>query len=278
MAISRRKVSAWDATLAVDEQGPADDAAPAVLVLHSEEGPLTAGALAAGLAQENRVLLPYHPGFGGQSRVTGADRPRDLAYLYLDLLDTVGMTECVAVGTSLGAWIALEMAAMEPRRFAALVTISPVGLKFGGYLDRTFREVLVDDPARITEALYHDVTSEPWHDRKELDDIVARAEHRESFMHYVWEPYLHNPGLLSLLPRVTPPTLVLSGSHDQLVAPDYFPALAAALPNAATETVEDAGHYPDIEQPAQTLEYIRKFLSGPNQGLASHGHGRDVQQ
>src|SRR5258708_30106318 len=123
--IERRKLNAWDATVAVEDHTSSDGTAPVVVILHSEEGPQSAAALTAGLARQNRVVLPSHPGFGGEPRVPGADRPRDLAYLYLDLLDHLNVDGCSVVASSLGAWIGFEMAAMEPRRFPAHLSLSP---------------------------------------------------------------------------------------------------------------------------------------------------------
>jgi pimeloyl-ACP methyl ester carboxylesterase len=257
---TRTAINAWNATLTLDVQGQNGDQ-PAVLVLHSEEGPHSAQFLADGLAAHARVIAPHHPGFDRQDRILGVDRPQDIAYLYLDLLDQLGLAECALVGSSLGAWIALEMAAMDPTRFSALVAVSPLGVKFGGRLDRTFAEVLIDAPDRIRNALYLDSTRDPWIGSVDPDEVMQRAEQRESFLHYAWEPYMHNPKLLNLLPRITPPALILIGDTDRFVDAEYYPAFAKSLPNADLETVAEAGHFPDVEQPFRTLDCVQRFLA-----------------
>jgi pimeloyl-ACP methyl ester carboxylesterase len=256
----RRVLGAWGASLRVQERDP-DGAGPVVLVLHGEEGPEAAAEFAAGLATGGRVVMPYHPGFGGEERVAGADRPGDLAYLYLELLDQLGVGECAVVGCSLGAWVGLEMAAMAPSRFSCLAAVSPVGVKFAGRMDRTFAEVLVADPDQITGILYHDASRDPRHDRSEPQDRVRRAEHREAFAHYVWEPYLHNPKLRNLLARLTLPVLLVTGASDRLVTPDYYEAFAVALPDADLESIPEAGHYPEIEQADQAIGCVLQFLA-----------------
>ncbi len=278
MPIERRKLNAWDATVAVEDHTSSDGTAPVVVILHSEEGPQSAAALAAGLAHQNRVVLPTHPGFGGEPRVPGADRPRDLAYLYLDLLDHLDVNECAVVASSLGAWIGFEMAAMEPRRFRSIVAISPVGAKFGGRTDRTFGEVLVGPADQITQMLYHDATLDPWRERTGPDDAVLRLEQKESFMHYVWEPYLHDPALRRLLPRISPPVLIVAGMSDSMVSADYYQTFTAALPSAELVHVPAAGHYPEIEQPAMTTELAVQFVAKNDSDRLHTMAGRDGQQ
>ena len=278
MPIERRKLNAWDATVAVEDHGSADGTASTVMVLHSEEGPQSAAALTAGLTHENRVVLPSHPGFGGEPRVPGVDRPRDLAYIYLDLLDQLEVDECAIVASSLGAWIGFEMAAMEPRRFRSIVAISPVGVKFAGRTDRTFGEVLVGSADQITQMLYHDAALDPWRERTGPDDVVLRMEQKESFMHYVWEPYLHDPALRRLLPRISPPVLIVVGESDRFVTEDYYPAFTAALPSAELVQVAAAGHYPEIEQPATTAEFAAQFVAKNDSDRVHTRTRRDSQQ
>jgi pimeloyl-ACP methyl ester carboxylesterase len=256
----RRAVAAWDASVAVEELGGGSH--PVTLFLHSEEGPDHDQPFARAIAESHRVLLPSHPGFGGQPRVTGIDRPVDLAYLYLALLDACAVDACVLVGASLGAWIALEMAAMEPRRFSVLVAISPIGLKFNGRTDRSFAEVLVGSPDAISKLLYSDTAHDIWRDRKEADAVTRRAEQRESLLHYGWEPYLHSPRLRHLLARVAMPTLLVAGADDGLIPDGYYAAVAGALPDARVVSIPDAGHFPQIEQPAMTISHVVQFISG----------------
>jgi pimeloyl-ACP methyl ester carboxylesterase len=259
--LERQKLNAWHATLAVEQRGPTEGAASTVMVLHSEEGPESVTPIVAGLAEHSRVVVPHHPGFGGEARVPGADRPRDLAYLYLDLLDRLEVDECAIVASSLGAWIGLEMAAMHPRRFRSLVLVSPVGVKFAGRMERTFGELLVGPPGSIAEMLYHDLAHDPWRDRTDPEDVVRRMEQRESFMHYVWEPYLHDPNLRQLLPRINPPVLIVAGTSDAAVTEGYYETFAGALSAAEVVRVDEAGHYPEIEQPARTTELAVQFIA-----------------
>src|SRR4029077_19430613 len=62
------------------------------------------------LAQRWRVVAPRHPGFGTTPRPAWFRTVHDIAYLYLDLLDRLALSDTLIVGSSFGGWLALEIA------------------------------------------------------------------------------------------------------------------------------------------------------------------------
>lgn len=71
---------------------------------------------------------------------------------------------------------------------------------------------------------------------------------------------MYNPRLHAWLHRIKIPTLVLWGSADEVVTPDYGRAYAAAIPGAAFAMVPQAGHHPELEQPAAVADHVAAFL------------------
>jgi pimeloyl-ACP methyl ester carboxylesterase len=81
------------------------------------------------------------------------------------------------------------------------------------------------------------------------DEVTVVARNREAAALYAWSPYMHDPKLKGRLHRIRIPTLVLWGAGDRLVGEAYGRAFAAAVPGAKFVTIEQAGHFPHIEQP-----------------------------
>ena len=148
-------------------------------------------------------------------------------------------------------------------RLGHFVLIDSLGVKFGGREERDIADIYAlpadealrrtfTDPARFVP------------DYATLDDaeLQAIAHDREATALYGWKPYMHNPALVQWLHRVTPPTLVLWGDKDGIVAPSYGERLAAALPNARFQTIAGAAHYPQIEQPDAVADPIARFAQG----------------
>src|SRR3954463_14191377 len=139
--------------LTIDETGPAD-AARTVLVLHGGGGPFTLAPIAAHYSADSRVLVPTHPGWNGTPR---PDELRDipsLAAVYLQLLADRGLTGVTVVGSSLGGWIAAQMAATDTEgRIGRIVIIDGAGIEVPG-------EPVVDftalSPREQAEHSWHD--------------------------------------------------------------------------------------------------------------------------
>ena len=74
------------------------------------------------LAKERRVIAPSHPGFGKSSLPDWLDSVDDIAHIYLELMDRLGLTQTNLVGFSIGGWIAADLATKVPERFNRLVT------------------------------------------------------------------------------------------------------------------------------------------------------------
>ncbi|MGH3388308.1 MAG: alpha/beta fold hydrolase [Actinomadura sp.] len=235
-----------------------------LLYLHGSGDPgLWTPALTA-LAETHRVYRPDHPGFGGSADRDGIDSIHELAFFYLDVLDEVGAGQAVLVGSSLGGWIAADLATIEPRRVSGLVLVAAAGLRAG----TTGRDTFAASPVEVAGLLYHDeeyraaavrqaagVESDPEGFERYLRNRMATA-------HLTWNPYMHDPKLPERLHRITAPTLVLWGEHDALLPAAHAHRWAELLPEARIEIVEGAGHLPLVEKTDAALAVLRSFLEG----------------
>lgn len=209
-----------------------------------------------------RVIAPIHPGFGttpAPAQLTSVD---DLAYLYLDLLDTLNLTDVVLVGASLGGWIAAEMAVKTTGRLSQLVLIDSVGIKVGDREARDIADIYAITDKHLAEIAYAD-PQRMARDTKSLpdDELLLIARSRESTGRYAWSPYMHNPKLKTRLHRIRIPALVLWGEADGIVKPDYGRAFAAAIPGAKFTLIENAAHFPHLEQPNAVVQHILDFVA-----------------
>jgi len=206
-----------------------------------------------------RLLAPSHPGFGRSDLPNSFTTVDDLAYFYLDMLDALDLRETVVVGVSLGAWIAAEIAVKSTVRIAKLVLADAVGIRVSDDPETSdIADIFAMPEKDFTALAYHDPakgTRDPsWPDEK----LVAIARNLESTARFAWSPYMHDPKLKDRLHRIDVPTLLLWGLRDRIVTPDYGRAYAAQIPGARFSIIDQAGHFPHIEQPA---EFARQVLS-----------------
>jgi pimeloyl-ACP methyl ester carboxylesterase len=213
------------------------------------------------IAQGRRVIAPSHPGFGKSSLPDWLDSMDDIAHIYLELMDRLDLARTDVVGFSIGGWIAAELATKVPERIERLVLIGPVGVKTGKPDKLDIPDVFAMAREKLDRLRFHDPAKNPVDPAKLSDpelNIVARNS--ETLALLTWEPYMHNPKLKHRLHRVQAPALFLRGASDGIVSVEYLERYAALLPNAATETIPEAGHLPQVEQPTATAATVLKFL------------------
>jgi pimeloyl-ACP methyl ester carboxylesterase len=213
------------------------------------------------LSEKHRLIAPSHPGFGNSSLPDWLDSVDDIAHLYLELLDKLGVEQADFVGCSIGGWIAAEMATKMPRRVRRLVMVSPVGVKLGPSDRLDIPDIFAMPQADVQKLMYHDPAKMASDPSKMTDEqLSAMFRSRETLALLVWEPWMHNPKLRRRLHRVTSPALFIRGESDGLVSKEYLEGYAGLLPNARTTTIAAAGHVPQLEQPEAFASAVLGFI------------------
>lgn len=231
-----------------------------LLFLHPGDGFTPGDPFLSALSAHFDVQAPWHPGFGHSDFPKGWDSVSDLAYFYLDFLDERGIEDAILVGASFGGWIAAEIALRQPRGVDRMVLIDPLGIRLS---DPTTRDIadFHNTDAALLETLKWADPAEHQPDLMVLEDhaLTAVVRTREAFAHYGWRPYMHSPVLARWLHRIAVPTLVLWGEQDGIVTPDYGRAYAERISGARFKSIDNAGHYPHLEQTQACIDHILAF-------------------
>jgi pimeloyl-ACP methyl ester carboxylesterase len=232
------------------------------LVLHGGGGPATVQSIATHLSNTMHVITPTHPGWNGTERPAWLTSVDDLAIAYLHLLQYKGLQDVVVIGSSIGGWIACQMAICDDGgRISGLVLIDSGGVEITG---QPIRDVFTLDARGLAEYSFHDA------DRFYVDPATVPAEQAarqraNMATMRVIAGDMYDPRLLNRLGWIRMPTLVLWGDSDRMFTPAYGRAMANALPNAHFTVVKDAGHLPHIEQPGATFEALDAYITSGRQ-------------
>lgn len=255
-------------TVRVTERG---DGRP-VLLLHGGAGPLSVEPFADLLADRwpARVLTPTHPGFNGTSRPAGMTAVRQLADLYVAVLEGLGLTDVTVVGSSIGGWIAAEMALLASPRVSSYVLVDAVGIEVPGHPVVDFFALTFPQIAQLS---YHN----PESFRIDPDKLPPAAQaamtgNRETLRIYGGQPSMVDSGLRARLTDVDAPVLVVWGDSDGIADPDYGRSLADAIPGAQFELLPNTGHLPQVESPQLLLPLLWDFIT------ANHPAGLDPSE
>jgi pimeloyl-ACP methyl ester carboxylesterase len=231
---------------------------PPLLFLHGASGHIGWLPFLERLSQRFDVLLPEHPGFGRSDDPAWLDRPSDLAYFYLDLMEAMNLDGVHLMGTSLGGWICAELAVRNTVRLASLTLICAVGITAGGApIDDMFRL----SPEENARRFYFD----PDRVRRRLEafalaDPRSLVRNRSTVVRLAYPDFV-NPELAKWLHRVDVPSLLIWGEQDGLVPPRFGEAYRAYLPNAQLVVIPRAAHAPFEEDPDAFLAAFDNFLA-----------------
>ncbi len=172
----------------------------------------------------------------------------------------------VAIGHSMGARAAMEMARLAPERIEKLGLIDTgihprregEELKRQALVDLAFAEgmeALADQwlPPMVHEDRVGDrALMEP------LKAMVMRAtpeQHRRQI-----QALLDRPDARPHLAKIACPTLVMVGRQDRWSPLSQHEEIAALIPNAELVVIEDSGHMSLVEQPEQVSEALLRWL------------------
>ncbi|WP_370352694.1 alpha/beta fold hydrolase [Catenulispora sp. EB89] len=231
----------------------------AVLYLHGGAGPRTMLGLAGALAEHVYGIVPTHPGFDGTPRPDRFDTIADLADAYLDLLDELDLNGVMVIGSSIGGWIASEMALRDNHhRIGALVLLNAVGIKAFG--DEQVTDVRTLAPPQISELSFVNPALRPDFASFTEEQKAVGAANQKALALYGGEGFTHDPKLRRRLHRITIPALVVWGEKDGIAPLGYGRDFATALGNGHFAPIAEAGHFPQIEQIGATLGAIGDFV------------------
>jgi pimeloyl-ACP methyl ester carboxylesterase len=238
------------------------------LVLHGGGGPFTVSAIAEHLAETMHAITPTHPGWNGTVRPDWFSSIDDIALEYLAYLEDNDLRDVLVVGSSLGGWIGAEMAARDAAgRIGGLILLDAVGVDVDG---QPIRDFFALDARGIADYSFHDADRFYVDPATVADEQAARQRANMATMRIIaGEPYMHDPTLLERLGRIDIPVLVIWGDSDRIVTPAYGAAYAAAFGRARFEVVRDAGHLPQIEQPAATFALLDDYVRDPHRQVES---------
>lgn len=222
------------------------------------------------LSRHFRVIALDNRGTGGSDKPIEPYTIPQMALEAADVLAALGITRAHVLGTSMGGFIAQELALTNPNRVHGLVL---VGTSAGGPAhvppDPAVLAALAPDPSltpeqNIRRALPYAAAPGYW-DRhpEEREAIIARRLAMPTPVHAAQaqlEAVRAWPGTADRLHRIAAPTLVIHGDADQVVPPVNGERLAAGIPGARLHVLPGAGHVCFIDSAAAFNRIVTEFL------------------
>ncbi|MET4575057.1 alpha/beta fold hydrolase [Ottowia thiooxydans] len=202
-----------------------------------------------------------HPGYGKSDAPEWISSMGELAAFYLDVIEGLGVDRVHLIGSSLGGWLASEIAVRNSTLLRSLTLLGPAGLRRD---DIPVPDMLSWTPQEVTRKAYFDqsiveriLSMEMTHEQKQM-----LAKNRASTARLGGGPTgFFNPVLEGQLNALMTPSLVLWGDTDLICPTPYAEVWSKALPRSRKVILPQCGHLPHFEQPEETARQIQGFLT-----------------
>lgn len=249
-----------------------------LVLLHGQPGSAADWQQVAGrLPARLHAVAADRPGYGTSRLPAGGFAVN--ARAVLDDLGFRGVRRAVLVGHSWGGGVALSAASLAPHRVEAIVLLASVG---PGCVNGWDRVLAAPGAGPLCSLAAWRLT--PWIARARLGWLERRRGTPPDLGEYVgWQVWAHADGgrvplcrtflveqrallreldeLVSAIPSVRAPVLVLADPSDKVVPADTARRLARALPDARLKFVAGAGHHLPRRAPHAVADAIVTFLT-----------------
>jgi 3-oxoadipate enol-lactonase len=268
MAYVRTRLGRWF----YEERGRSkrpDDAA--ILLFHSllVDGGMWRGQVGP-LAELGRVLNFDGPGHG-RSDVPPVFTLEDHAAALADVFSELGVDRAILVGLSWGAMIGMRAALSYPDRVRALALFDTsaevvpradkIKYRLMISLSRRFGVPLALVRSELATRMFSPRTLR---EKPELVVEFSRTLNgypREGTARASLAVAIRRKDIVASLGAIKAPTLVVCGREDRATPPSNSETIAAHIPGARLEWIEDAGHLSALERPQAANSLLLPFVA-----------------
>jgi pimeloyl-ACP methyl ester carboxylesterase len=197
------------------------------------------------LARDHSVYVPDLPGYGKSGRPPRAMNIGELADALAVWSEALGLPRAVYLANSLGCQVVVDFAARYPRHVERAVLVGPTGDPEGQTLLQHFGRGVLDLVGERLSLLPILVT-----------DYLSPGPLRcvRALQHALADP------LLTKLPAVQAPTLVVRGAFDPVAPLRWVERMAALLPRGRRSVLPHAPHAANYSAPEELARLVRAFL------------------
>jgi 2-hydroxy-6-oxonona-2,4-dienedioate hydrolase len=241
---------------------------PAVILLHGLGLDASFWVLQIpALARSHRVYAVDMLGFGRSDKPPLEYSIETFVEFLEGFMRQAGIPKATLVGLSLGGWIAADFAAQHPEMVERLVLVDAAGIR---------------PPVRLTEAMLALLNPGSLAEERNLLEFVLYNKElaTEEFVEMLFTHRMRSGNSYTVarvihrmltrdewvnekLASVHAPALVVWGRQDMLLPLALGEEYARLLPGAKLVVIDDCGHLPPAEKPAEFAKAVVEFLAQP---------------
>jgi pimeloyl-ACP methyl ester carboxylesterase len=235
------------------------------------------------LAKDYHVIALDLPGFGRSSQPDRDYTPDFFMTTIISLMDELSIDKSILMGSSLGGIFSHGLAIDYPARVSGVILVGGALLQSSALHDFSLQLMRIPmlgewlytrlrkDPQAAFDSLqnvYNDLDTLPEEDQEFLFERVNKRvwsdEQRRAYFSTLRKliPWVKakQKNLEDKLEKLTLPTLVIRGEHDQLFSEENAKEIIERQTNSIKVSIDNAGHLPHQENPKAFLRITKNWL------------------
>ncbi|MCO6510780.1 MAG: alpha/beta fold hydrolase [Aridibacter famidurans] len=215
-----------------------------------------------------RVIVPDLTGFGRSEEGPTTVGMEYMAREVSETVATLGIPRAVYCGLSMGGYVLFRLFDIFPLSFKALV-LCDTSASADSDEKRAAREQMIEtvesegSSVMVESLLPKLVSGQTIEKNNELMSELAEIVREQSSdaVCSALRGMAARPDSAPLLKDISVPALLIYGKEDSITGLDAAKDLLEGIPNARLETIQGAGHYSNLESPAEFNHYLITFLN-----------------
>jgi pimeloyl-ACP methyl ester carboxylesterase len=207
------------------------------------------------LMKDHTVIVADSRGHGRSSRNAEAYSYDLMASDYVALLDYLKVEKVWLVGWSDGGIIGIDIALKYPERLKGLFAQAA--------------NVTVDgvDPKVMESKAFNAYIARMGEDYQKMSKTPGEFD---AFVEQIGQMWASQPNWSDAeLAKITVPTEVVLGDHDEAITRAHTEHIAQVIPGAKLVILKDASHFAMLQDPAGYTKAVRAFIGDPSDQAAS---------
>jgi pimeloyl-ACP methyl ester carboxylesterase len=214
------------------------------------------------LARSCTVIVPSLPGFpGGDRGHSVLDTHLDWLLAVREILDKAGLSGADLAGSSVGASLVAEMAALWPASVRKLALIAPFGLfdEKNPPTDPWAQRADAVPGLMCADAEKWTALKSPPEGANSIEWPIEQVRANEAAARIFWP--LGNTRIEKRLRLIKAPTLLLWGEQDRIMPRAYAEVLATGISGPTRmQIIAGAGHLAELDKPVDVAGAVVRFL------------------
>jgi 3-oxoadipate enol-lactonase len=217
------------------------------------------------------VILPDLPGFGEDRLNSERFSIEEMAQQVLELINSLKIDKAIIGGLSMGGYVLFNLFRLAPEKFSALILCdtthqADTAEKRKGRFELISKIEETGSKALVENMLPNLIADES---KEKNSALVAMLEAEFSSVN----PVSAKNALLSMAERkdstdiigvINVPTLLVFGEFDKITNLENASNMNESIPRAELRIIKRAGHYSNLEQPAEFNKILLSFCRQVN--------------